>query len=157
MASDYPNYYHPLFIVPIFLLSIFSSFGILISFKNLNFKSGYLLLNLFLIIIIFSLFFILPRYKMMILPVQLIFMNYFFIAYSKKLGFIKKLFLSKWSFRKIMNSIDIILPTYNCEKYIEETINSIIGQSFENWKLIIVHVWWSKNHHTHRKCLFFFR
>ena len=37
-----------------------------------------------------------------------------------------------------MNSTDIILPTYNCEKYIEETISSIIMQSFENWKLIIV-------------------
>ena len=89
VASDYPNYYHPLFIVPIFLLSIFSSFGILISFKDLNFKTGYLLLNLFSTIIIFSLFFILPRYKMMILPIQLIFMNYFFIACSKKLGFLK--------------------------------------------------------------------
>ena len=37
-----------------------------------------------------------------------------------------------------MNSVDIILPTYNCEKYIEETIDSIISQSFENWKLIII-------------------
>jgi len=37
-----------------------------------------------------------------------------------------------------MNSIDIILPTYNCEKYIEETINSIIGQSFKSWRLIII-------------------
>ena len=37
-----------------------------------------------------------------------------------------------------MNSVDIILPTYNCEKYIEETINSIISQSFESWRLIII-------------------
>ena len=37
-----------------------------------------------------------------------------------------------------MNSVDIILPTYNCEKYIEETINSIIGQSFESWRLVII-------------------
>ena len=37
-----------------------------------------------------------------------------------------------------MTSVDIILPTYNCEKYIEEAINSIVDQSFENWKLIIV-------------------
>jgi len=37
-----------------------------------------------------------------------------------------------------MNSVDIILPTYNCEKYIEETINSIIDQSFESWRLIII-------------------
>jgi len=91
--SDYPNYYHPLFIIPICLLSIFSSFGILISLKKLNFETGYLLLYLFLTIGIFSLFFILPRYKMIILPIQLIFMNYFFIEYSKKMNFFKKLFL----------------------------------------------------------------
>ena len=37
-----------------------------------------------------------------------------------------------------MHNVDIILPTYNSEKYIEETINSVISQSFENWKLIII-------------------
>lgn len=37
-----------------------------------------------------------------------------------------------------MSDVDIILPTYNCEKYIEETLDSIIVQSFQNWKLIIV-------------------
>ena len=36
------------------------------------------------------------------------------------------------------NSIDIILPSYNCEKYIKQTINSIINQSFKRWKLIII-------------------
>ena len=37
-----------------------------------------------------------------------------------------------------MINVDIILPTYNCEKYIGETINSIISQTFKNWKLLIV-------------------
>ena len=37
-----------------------------------------------------------------------------------------------------MNDVDIILPTYNCESYIEETIKSIIDQTLENWKLIII-------------------
>ena len=37
-----------------------------------------------------------------------------------------------------MNDVDIILPTYNCESYIEETIKSIIGQTLKNWKLIII-------------------
>ena len=32
----------------------------------------------------------------------------------------------------------IIMPTFNVEKYIEETINCIISQSFEDWELIIV-------------------
>ena len=37
-----------------------------------------------------------------------------------------------------MSNVDIILPTYNCEKYIEETLNSVIDQSFQNWSLIII-------------------
>ena len=39
---------------------------------------------------------------------------------------------------KLTNSIDIILPSYNCEKYIKQTIISIINQSFKRWKLIII-------------------
>ena len=35
-------------------------------------------------------------------------------------------------------SVDIILPNYNSSIYIEETLNSIVGQSFKNWKLSIV-------------------
>lgn len=34
--------------------------------------------------------------------------------------------------------ISIIMPTYNCGKYIERTINSIINQTYINWELIIV-------------------
>ena len=37
-----------------------------------------------------------------------------------------------------MNDVDIILPTYNCDKYIEETLNSVVDQSFQNWSLIII-------------------
>ena len=37
-----------------------------------------------------------------------------------------------------MSSVDIILPTFNCEQYVKETLDSIILQSFENWKLIII-------------------
>lgn len=35
-------------------------------------------------------------------------------------------------------SVDIILPNYNSAPYIEETLNSIISQSFKNWKLFII-------------------
>ena len=35
-------------------------------------------------------------------------------------------------------SVDIVLPNYNSEKYVSETINSVINQTFKNWKLIIV-------------------
>lgn len=93
--SDYPDYYHPLFIVPIILISFFSTAGIWISIKELNFEKGYLILHLFLIISIFSLFFILPRYKMMILPLQLIFANYFFISCLRKDNFVYKFFKNK--------------------------------------------------------------
>ena len=36
------------------------------------------------------------------------------------------------------NQIDIVLPTFNSEKSITDTINSIINQSFKNWRIIIV-------------------
>ena len=32
----------------------------------------------------------------------------------------------------------IVLPTYNREKFLTETINSVIKQSFKNWELIII-------------------
>ncbi len=35
-------------------------------------------------------------------------------------------------------AVDIILPNFNKEKYLKETINSIINQSYNNWKLMIV-------------------
>lgn len=34
--------------------------------------------------------------------------------------------------------VSIIMPNYNCEKYIEETINSVINQTYTNWELLIV-------------------
>jgi len=34
--------------------------------------------------------------------------------------------------------VEIVLPNYNSAPYLEETINSIINQTFKNWKLIIV-------------------
>lgn len=34
--------------------------------------------------------------------------------------------------------ISIITPTYNCGKFIEETIKSVIAQSYNNWEMIIV-------------------
>ena len=37
-----------------------------------------------------------------------------------------------------MNKITIILLVFNCEKYLEESINSIINQTFKQWKLVVV-------------------
>ena len=36
------------------------------------------------------------------------------------------------------NFIDVILPVYNSEKFIIKTVNSIINQSYNNWRIIIV-------------------
>lgn len=34
--------------------------------------------------------------------------------------------------------VSIITPAYNCERYIEDCINSVINQTYENWEMIIV-------------------
>jgi glycosyltransferase involved in cell wall biosynthesis len=36
------------------------------------------------------------------------------------------------------NLISIIMPLYNCEEFVEESINSVISQTYENWELIVV-------------------
>jgi teichuronic acid biosynthesis glycosyltransferase TuaG len=37
-----------------------------------------------------------------------------------------------------MFKVSIVTPTYNSEKYIEQTIQSVISQTYENWELIII-------------------
>ena len=39
---------------------------------------------------------------------------------------------------KNKNQIDIILPNYNSSKFLKQTLNSIIMQTYKNWKLIII-------------------
>lgn len=34
--------------------------------------------------------------------------------------------------------VSIIMPTYNCAKFIGKTIESVLAQTYENWELIIV-------------------
>lgn len=34
--------------------------------------------------------------------------------------------------------VSVIMPTYNCGKFIEETVNTVINQTYKNWELIIV-------------------
>lgn len=34
--------------------------------------------------------------------------------------------------------VSIIMPAYNCEKYIEDSINSVIEQTYNNWELLII-------------------
>lgn len=34
--------------------------------------------------------------------------------------------------------VSIIMPVYNCEKYLEESIESVISQKYDNWELLII-------------------
>ena len=74
--SSQPNYYNPLHYLPLFLIGAMSLIGIILSDKKSS-KMNYLILIYFLNVLIFSSFFILPRYKLAILPLQLIFTNIF--------------------------------------------------------------------------------
>ena len=74
LESTYPNYFNKLHYIPVLIISITSFFGILIyNKKSLN--MNYLLLILFFYITTFAFFAILPRYKIYILPFQIIFTN----------------------------------------------------------------------------------
>lgn len=34
--------------------------------------------------------------------------------------------------------VSIVTPAYNCEKYLRQTVESVVRQTFENWEMIIV-------------------
>ena len=70
--SSYKNYYHFTHIFPILLISVLSLPGLITFQKSNNFHKRYLMIYLILYVSIFSLFFILPRYKLVILPIQII-------------------------------------------------------------------------------------
>lgn len=36
------------------------------------------------------------------------------------------------------DSISIVMPAYNCEKYVSESIKSVINQTHKNWELIVI-------------------
>ena len=84
--SRYPNYYNFFHIYPVILISLMSIPGLFIFYKKNKFENKclgfYLLINL----IIFSIFFILPRYKLAILPVQIILATYSIDYIMKKIG-----------------------------------------------------------------------
>ena len=85
--SSYPNYYHPLHYLPILLIGITSILGIILSNKN-SYQMNFLILYFVANIALVSVFFILPRYTLGILPLQIIFSNIFFM-YIKN-NFFKK-------------------------------------------------------------------
>lgn len=34
--------------------------------------------------------------------------------------------------------VSIVMPAYNCEKYIDEAINSVLAQTYKNWELLVI-------------------
>ena len=67
-----PRFWNPLHYLPLLLLGVTSLIGLILSDKK-SYKFNYLILIFFIIIIIFSMVSILPRYKLIILPFQIIF------------------------------------------------------------------------------------
>ena len=35
-------------------------------------------------------------------------------------------------------TVDIIIPNYNKESYLKECVNSVLNQTYNNWKLYII-------------------
>ena len=69
--SSYPNYYNFLHLFPKILISLTCLFGAIISLKKKGLYQ-YLSLYYFSNIFLFSVFFILPRYTLILLPVQIL-------------------------------------------------------------------------------------
>ena len=72
LNSSYPHYYNYLNIIPTIIIAILSFFGLFNFVRNKNIMYNYFSIYLFSNLLIFSIFFILPRYKLIILPVQII-------------------------------------------------------------------------------------
>jgi len=83
--SPHPDYYNPFHYLPVLLFGITSLIGISLSDKK-SYKLNYLILIFFFYIFIFSTVSILPRYKLIILPIQMIFTGVL-IASLKKIIF----------------------------------------------------------------------
>jgi len=75
--SSYPNYYHPLHYLPVLFIGITSIIGIILSDKS-SYLINFLILFFIANVTIVSIFFILPRYSLAIIPLQIIFSNIFF-------------------------------------------------------------------------------
>jgi len=86
LNSNYPNYYNIFHILPLLLISALSFPGLFIFFKEKSFAKRSLGLYLISNLLIFSIFFILPRYKLIILPIQLILATNFITYIVKKYG-----------------------------------------------------------------------
>ena len=83
ITSSNPIYYNPFHYLPVLLLGVTSLSGVILSNKKSH-KLNYLIFIFFINVIIFSSFFILPRYKLFILPFQIVFTNILIDYISKR-------------------------------------------------------------------------
>ncbi len=72
LDASYPNYYSPLHTIPKIIISIFSFLGIIIAFTMRINITNYFILFYLANISLFSVFFILPRYSLSLLTIQII-------------------------------------------------------------------------------------
>ena len=72
LNSSQKNYYNFFHIVPNLIVSILSIFGFILYKKN-NYRLNYLILITLILVFVYACFAILPRYKVYILPMQIIF------------------------------------------------------------------------------------
>ena len=79
--STYPNYFNVFHIVPKIVIAITSLIGAIIAINKKGFFQ-YLSFYFFLNIFLFSVFFILPRYSLILLPVQIL-LSINFIKYLR--------------------------------------------------------------------------
>ena len=75
--SSHPDYYNPFHYGPALLIGITSIIGIILSNKSSH-KMNYLILFFMVNITIISVFFILPRYALAVLPLKILLSNIFF-------------------------------------------------------------------------------
>ena len=72
LSATYPNYYSPMHIIPKVLIALSSFIGIILAFRLSVSISNYVILFYLANIGLFSIFFILPRYSLSLLTIQII-------------------------------------------------------------------------------------
>ncbi len=84
--STYPNYYNVFHLFPKVIVSLIATVGGIISLRK---KGTFQFLSIFYFcnILLFSIFFILPRYSLILLPVQLLLSAYFIDYLRRKLRY----------------------------------------------------------------------
>lgn len=84
LDSNYPKYYNLLNILPLVILSIFFVISVFFTYQKNSITYNYLLFNIIITLGLFSIFFILPRYKLIIIPIQILIISIFISNLIKK-------------------------------------------------------------------------